>query len=68
MENQSEVKKAEKLKKHDKLKEERDNSSTDQFGHASAEEYKDKDKPQNLEEKENVEQVIWDKESDKSNE
>ncbi|MBN8571389.1 MAG: hypothetical protein J0M18_17335 [Ignavibacteria bacterium] len=58
MENQTEVKKAEKVKKHDQLKEEKDKSS-DEFGHASAEAYKDKDKPQNLEEKEKKEEVIW---------
>lgn len=60
MENESEVKKANKLKKHEHLKEEKDKSKGE-FGHESAEVYldKDKEKGQNLEEKENKEKVIW---------
>ncbi|MBN8570678.1 MAG: hypothetical protein J0M18_13715 [Ignavibacteria bacterium] len=65
MENQSEVRKVEKLKKHEPLKEEKDNSK-DEFGHASAEAYKDKDKAQNLEEKEKKEEVIWHEEKGQS--
>lgn len=61
MENQTEVNKANKQKKHEQLKEEKDNSK-DEFGKACAEEYKEKNGGENLEEKENVEKQIWHKE------
>ncbi len=63
MENQTEVRKADEVKKHEPLKEEKDNSK-DEFGHASAEAYMDKNKPQNLEEKEKKEEVIWHEEKE----
>lgn len=60
VENQTEIKKADNIKKHEQLKEEKDKSKGE-FGHESSEVYldKDKEKGQNLEEKENKEKVIW---------